>query len=129
MKTTRKYRTLEYKQKIVSEYESGSIPAEKLAEREGLERAQIYKWKTQLDNRKRGERIEQLEDAGHSEVEARRILELEDELAAAKEKIADQALAIDLLKKIHPSFQSEKKSSGYSELKTRVGARFKGRAK
>lgn len=111
MKTTRKYRDLEYKQKIVAEFESGRSSADAIADREGLECGQIYKWRTQLENRARGKRIEKLETSGLSKAETLRTLELEDELTAAKEKIADQALAIDLLKKIHPSYQSEKKSS------------------
>lgn len=129
MKATRKYYTTEYKKKVVAEFEAGALSAEAIAEREGIERGQIYKWKTQLEARARGERLEALESAGHDASEARRILELEDELAAAKEKIADQALAIDLLKKIHPSFPSGKRSSGYSELKTQVTAPFKKRVK
>ena len=129
MKTTRKFYTTEYKKKIVAEFEAGTLPAEKLAEREGIDRAQIYKWKTQLETRARGERVEMLEAAGHNPDDIRRIMELEDELAAAKEKIADQALAIDLLKKIHPSYPSERRSSGYSELKTQVTAPFKRRLK
>jgi hypothetical protein len=39
MKTTRKYYTTEYKKKIVAEFEAGTLPAEAIAEREGIERA------------------------------------------------------------------------------------------
>jgi len=122
MKTTRKYYTTEYKKKIVGEFEAGALSAEQIAERERIDRAQIYKWKTQLEAKARGERIEALESAGHNPDDIRRILELEDELAAAKEKIAELAMANDFLKKIHPSFQSERKSSAYAELKQRAGA-------
>ena len=127
MKKSRRRFTREYKEKIITEYLSG-VSAEVLAEREGIERGQIYTWKSQLERTKRDEHFEELLEAGHSEVQARRIMELEDELAAAKEKIADLALANDLLKKIHPSYQSEKKSSGYAKLKKKV-THSKGRAK
>lgn len=129
MKKTRNYRTIEDKKKLVEEYVSGTSSAEAIAEREKLERGMLYKWKAQLENRARDERVEALEEAGHNPDDIRRIMELEDELAAAKTKIADQALAIDLLKKIQPNYQSGKKSSGYTELKSSLAIPFKRRLK
>lgn len=129
MKKTRNYHTIEYKRKLVEEYVSGTTTVEAIAAREKIERAMLYKWKAQLENRAREERVEKLENEGHDPDDIRRIMELEDELAAAKEKIADQALAIDLLKKIQPNFQSGKKSSGYAALKQALGTPLKRRAK
>ena len=119
MKKNRRKFSLEYKEKIVSEYLQG-VSVKELSTREGVEPGQIYSWKSQLERAKRDEHFSELLEAGHSESQARRIMELEDELSAAKAKIADQALAIDLLKKIHPSYQCEKKSSSYSALKKKV---------
>jgi hypothetical protein len=67
-----------------------------------------YKKKTQLETISRGERLDALESAGHDEAEALRILELENELAAAKEKIADLTLANDLQKKFIRAFRPGK---------------------
>jgi len=119
-KKSRKSFDREYKKRIVSEYLEGKQSAQQIAEREGLERFQIYAWKSQLESRAKKDRITELTEAGHNPEDVRRMMELEEELEAAKSKIAEQALAIDLLKKVHPSFQSEKKSSGYAELKRRV---------
>ena len=129
MKKTRNYHTIEYKKKLVDEYISGTSTVEVIAEREKLDRAMIYKWKAQLENKSRTERIETLEASGHNPDDVRRIMELEDELAAAKAKIADLALANDLLKKIQPNYQSGKKSSGYAELKRSLATPLKRRLK
>jgi transposase-like protein len=129
MKKTRNYHTTEHKKKLVDEYMSGANTVEAIAVREKIDRAMIYKWKAQLENKARDERIETMEAAGHHPDDIRRLMELEDELAAAKTKIADQALAIDLLKKIQPNFQSGKRSSGYAELKQALGTPLKRRVK
>lgn len=128
MKKNRKSFDREYKKRIVSEYIEGKLTAQEIADREGIERVQIYSWKSQLEARSKKDRFEELTEAGHNSEDVRRMMELEEELEAAKTKIADQALIIDLLKKIHPSFQSERKSSGYAELKRQV-SRSKGRVK
>lgn len=120
MKKTRKSYDLEYKKRVVSEYLAGTTSAEEIARREGLERFQIYSWKSQLERRGKTERFEELTSQGSSPEDVRRVMELEEEIEAYKAKVAEQALMIDLLKKVHPSFQSEKKSSGYAELRQRV---------
>ena len=112
MRKTRKSYDLEFKKKIVAEYLAGKTRADEIARREDIERFQIYSWKTQLERRGKVERFEELTSQGHNPSDVRRIMDLEEELEAARAKIADQALSIDLLKKIHPSFQSEKRSSG-----------------
>jgi|JI10StandDraft_1071094.scaffolds.fasta_scaffold1007673_2 transposase-like protein len=128
MNKNRKSFELEYKRKIVSEYLEGKLSASAIAEREGIERFQIYSWKSQLEGRAKEDRIEELSEAGHNPDDIRRLMDLEEELAAAKAKIADLTLVNDLLKKLHPSFQSERKSSGFAELKRRVSLP-KGRVK
>ena len=128
MKRTKKSYDIEFKKRVVQEFTAGEQSCEAIARREGISSSHIYKWKAQLENRTRGERIDALEAEGHNPQDVRRIMELEDEIEAYKAKVAEQAIAIDLLKKIHPSFQSEKKSSGYAELKNAV-SRPKGRVK
>ncbi len=124
------FHDIEYKRRIVAEYLAGQVSAQDLAQREGLERGQIYKWKVQLDNRAREDRIETIaQDEGVSIEQARQIRELEEELEASQKKIAQLVLENDLLKKLHQDYSHRaKRSSGYIETKQFV-ARSKGRAK
>jgi transposase len=132
MSSTRKSRqsySPEYKKKIVDEYLRGEITTNALAEREGLERGQIYNWKTQLAEKSRNARIESIADEeGVTIDQARRIKELEEELEATQKKLAQTILVCDLLKKIQPNSPYGKKSSGYIETKQFLD-RFKGRRK
>ena len=120
---------LRYKRKIVKEYLSEDASAAEIAEREDIEKGCIYRWKTQLEGRAKMERIEAIqEEEGCSPEQARKIRELEEELAAYKLKVAELTLHNDLLKKLHPNFQSEKRSSGYIETRNAL-ARSKRRPK
>lgn len=118
-KKNRKKYDLEYKRRIVAEYLAGDLTAQQIAEREGLHFGQIYHWKSQLENRARHERIEsiQTDDPKVTLEQARRIQELEEELEDYQKKVAHLTLINDLLKKLQPSSQSERKSSGYIETK------------
>jgi transposase-like protein len=129
MKKDRQQYDLDYKRRIVAEYLAGTTSAEDLAKREGLVRGQIYKWRVQLERRARTERIETIaETEGVSLEQARRIRELEEELAATREKLAQTVLENDLLKKLQPSSPFARRSSGYIETKQLL-ARLRGRAK
>lgn len=129
MKTTRQYHSTEYKRRIVAEYLSGTISADALAQRESLVRGQIYKWRVQLEHRDRNERISEIADTeGVSIEQARKIRELEEELAATREKLAQTVLEVDLLKKLQPNSPFARGSSGYIDTK-RLLARSRGRAK
>lgn len=129
MKKTRQYHDTDYKRRIVAEYLSGAISADDLAKREGLVRGQIYKWRTQLENRDRHDRIVEIADTeGVSLEQARKIRELEEELAATQTKLAQTLLENDLLKKLQPNSPFASASSGYIDTKRRL-ARSSGRAK
>ena len=52
-KKSKKSYDLEYKRRIVQEYLRGEISTNALADREGLDRGQIYRWKVQLGERDR----------------------------------------------------------------------------
>jgi transposase-like protein len=120
-KSNRKKFDLEFKRRIVQEYLSGTKSAKEIAEAEGLVTGQIYNWKTQLESRSRVDRIEEIQTTeGVSFEQARKIRELEEELEVAKVKIADQAMVIDLLKKIHPNLASEKRSNGYVAMRRQL---------
>ena len=129
-KKSKQHYDLEYKRRIVQEYLQGDIKSAALAEREGIERGQIYKWRVQLENRARDERTMEIADTeGVSLDQARQIRELEEELEASQKKIAQLVLENDLLKKLHQDYSPRgKRSSGYIETKQSL-ARFKGRAK
>jgi transposase-like protein len=128
-KKFKKQYDLDYKRRIVQEYLQGGIKSADLAAREGLDRAQIYKWKIQFDNRQRNDRIDAIADEeGVSLEQARKIRELEEELEASQKKIAQLVLECDLLKKIQPNSPFARRSSGYIETKQLL-ARSKGRAK
>ena len=126
---SRKNYDLEYKRRIVAEYLDGATSAQDIADREKLERGQIYKWKVQLDQRSRSERIETIaSEQGVSLDQARRIRELEEELEATQRKLAQTIIENDLLKKLHPNSPFARSASGYTETKQLL-ARQKGRAK
>ena len=128
MKKQRQYHDLDYKRRIVAEYLSGKISAHALAKREGLIRGQIYKWRVQLEQHQRLERIEVIADTqGVSLEQARRIRDLEEELAATQQKLAQIVLENELLKKLQPNSPFANASSGYIDTK-RALARSRGRA-
>ncbi len=128
----RKARTnydLDFKRRVVAEYLSGAITAQALADRAGVDRGQLYKWRVQLDQRARNERIEAIvEDEGVLLEQARRIQELEEELAATPKKLAQVVLEGELLKTLQPNSPCAKRSSGDIETKQLL-ARSRGRAK
>ena len=95
---------------------------------------QIYKWRVQLDEHAREGRLEQIQ-AENPEVtleQARRIRELEEELAATQKKLAQLSVEneclSELVKKTDPSSPYARKSSGFVEIKAAL-ARSKGRVK
>ena len=129
MKKQRHHYELDYKRRIVQEYLAGVVSAQELAKREGLERGQIYKWRVQLERRDRLSRIETIaETEGVSVEQARRIRELEEELAATQQRLAQTLLECDLLKKLQPNSPFASASSGYIDTK-RMLVRSRGRAK
>lgn len=97
-KKSRKFYDLEYKRRIVQEYLRGEITTNALAEREGLERGQIYRWKVQLAERSRDARVEIIADTeGVSLDQARKIRDLEEELAATQKKLVQLEVENELL--------------------------------
>jgi transposase-like protein len=112
MAKKRIYFSDEEKQAAVDAYVSGKRRAEDIAKELGVAQGYLYKWRVQLEERKKGARAEELESMGHTKSEARKIQALEDEIEEYKKKVAEQSLIIDLLKKI----QTPKASQPESEL-------------
>jgi len=132
-KKSRKNYDIEYKRRIVQEYLRGEITTNALAEREGLERGQIYRWKVQLAEQARDARVETIADTeGVSLDQARKIRDLEEELAATQKKLAQLAIENELLgelvKKTDPSSLYARRSSSYADIKIAL-VRSKGRVK
>ena len=131
--SSKKFYNIEYKQKIIQEYLSGNSNALEIAQREGIQRGQIYKWRVQLEELKNRERVGliQTEDPNLTYVQARRIRELEEELDASQKKMAQLMLENDLLgdlvKKTNPNSLYARKLSGFAEVKATL--RLQGRAK
>jgi transposase-like protein len=133
-KRIKKSYDLDYKRRIVDEYVSGASTVQAIAGREGLVAGQIYKWRVQLAEKGREARLGEIqtENPEISLEQARRIRELEEELAATQKKMAQLAVENELLgelvKKTDPSSPYARRSSGFVEIKAAL-ARSKGRAK
>lgn len=131
-KKPRKQYDLEYKRRIVQEYLEGGIKSVDLAKREGIDRGEIYKWKTQLENIDRRDRVDELVDGGASAEQARRIRELEEQLQATQQKLAqsvvERELLEELVKKTDPNSPFAKRSSSFVDIKNAL-VRSKGRSK
>lgn len=131
-KKPRKQYELEYKRRIVQEYLQGGIKSGEFAAREGIDRGEIYKWKTQLENLARRERVDELVEGGASAEQARRIRELEEQLQATQQKLAqsvvERELLEELVKKTDPSSAFARRSSSFVDIKNAL-ARSRGRSK
>jgi transposase-like protein len=112
MRKEKKSYTEEEKRCAVDEYVSGRKTAKQAAEEIGADKSLIYKWRVEFDEEARGERLDELQAQGNSKDQARKILHLEMEMEEYKKKVAEQAIIIDLLKKL----QTSKRSQPESEL-------------
>lgn len=130
MKRTRKHFSAEIKKQAVEEYVSGKKDAAKIAAELGIDRGLIYKWRVELHEGAKGARVAELEAQGISATEARRILNYEAVIEEYQKKVAEQAIMIDLLKKLQTStaYQSESELTGLINTSRRL-ARSKRLAK
>lgn len=113
-KKTRKKFTEEEKRKAVADYISEARTAQQIANELGTDIQAIYRWRTFYDEQKKGLRLSELQAEGSSEEFAERIIRLQDEVEAYQKKVAEQAVMLDLLKKLQTSgrFQPESELSG-----------------
>lgn len=104
--------TKEQRKKAVEEFISGRSAAD-LAAEFGIDVRNIYRWKVAQEEEAKGARIDALDAEGHDLEAIKKILKLEEELEEYKKKVGEQALIIDLLKKIPiRTLQSESELSG-----------------
>jgi transposase-like protein len=120
----------EVKRQAVDDYVSGRKSAAEVAAELGIVQNMIYRWRAQFEAQAKGDRIDELVDEGHSLQQARKILQLEEELAEYKRKLAEQILINDLLKKLRDSRASQPESELTGLIATmKSSARRKGPAK
>jgi len=115
-KKTRKKFTEEEKRQAVADYVSGTRTAQAIANELGTDIQAIYRWRTFYDEQKKDLRLSELQAEGSSQELAERIIRLQDEVEAYQKKVAEQAIMLDLLKKLRTSgrFQPESELSGLS---------------
>lgn len=119
----------EDKRRAVDDYVSGRKSAEEAGASVGVTSAVIYKWRVQLAEKAKTARREELEAEGHNPADVRRIMQLEEELSAYKEKLAEALVHNDILKKLHgPLYPQLKNANSYDEIK-RILDQSKRRAK
>lgn len=113
-KKTRKKFTEEEKRQAVADYVSGARTAQTIANELGTDIQAIYRWRTFYDEQRKDLRLSELQAEGSSQELAERIIRLQDEVEAYQKKVAEQAIMLDLLKKLRTSgrFQPESELSG-----------------
>jgi len=128
-KTRRKFSDQE-KAKAVADYLSGAKSAKDIAQELGVEVHSIYHWRASLDEQKRESRVSGLEAEGIPQEVAERLIRQQEEIEAYQKKVAEQAVIIDLLKKLQTSnsFPLESELSGWIAT-TKKSERKKRRAK
>ena len=120
----------ETKTRAVDDYVSGRKSAAEVATELQIGTNMVYRWRGEIEARAKGERIEALIAEGNSLQQARRIQELEDELAEYKKKLAEEIVINGLLKKLQTSTHSQPESELTGLIKTmKSSARKNGRAK
>lgn len=108
-KVRRKFSTAA-KRAAVEDYVSGRKTAAQVAAENGISDSLVYKWKVQLEESKKGARIDELEASGRSREDAKAFLQLEAERDAYQRMVGEQALIIELLKKRLLSTNSQQRS-------------------
>jgi len=129
-KKPRRHFSDEQKRTAVDDYVSGRKTAQQVADENGVPVGVIYKWRVQLDEKAKGAKIDELEAQGVSPQMARKMLQMEAEIEEYQKKVAQQAIIIDLLKKLQEPLisQPESELTGLIDTTRKLG-RSKRRAK
>lgn len=111
--------TKDQKLKVIEEYKAGIKTAKQIAEQFGsTNKNLIHAWKYEVEERAKGERVDELKNTGYSSEATKKILELEQEVIEYQKKLAEQVLIVDLLKKLRSqtNYQPEKSATGLTEI-------------
>ena len=100
----------EIKRKAVADYVSGRKSAAQVAAEHEVSVNNIYNWRTQIDEKQKGLRTDELESSGRSLEDAKMILQLQAERDAYQKTVGEQTVIIDLLKKRIQSTSSQQRS-------------------
>jgi len=112
MVRTKKHRPLEFKQQIVNEVLSGKSPGQ-VARENDIHPSLISKWVRWHQSGELSKRSKlSFEPFPSLSEEGRELQKLQAELKRYKEKVGEQALAIDLLKKALEDFEHRKSLNG-----------------
>jgi transposase len=114
----RRHFSEELKSQVVDDYVCGRKTVAELSREHTISQGQIYKWKSQLEEKVATGRVKDLVAEGRSPQDARLLQQKENEIEMYQKKIAEQVLMIDLLKKLHHSENSHllKSVSGSDEI-------------
>jgi transposase-like protein len=113
-KKTRKKYPEDVKAKAVADYLSGTKTAKQIAQELDVEVHVIYGWRAAADDKRRNQGLLGLQMEGFSPEAAELLTRKNEEIEAYQKKVAEQAIIIDLLKKLQTSgdYQPESELSG-----------------
>ena len=126
-KKPRKVFSEEVKCQAVDDYVSGKKSTAQISVELEIDQSLVYRWRDEFKAQVDGEKIKGLESQGADPKTAKRILELEAEIELYQRKVAEQAVAIDLLKKLRGMKTSQSESELTGLINTmRLSARKRG---
>ncbi len=99
------------KRQAVDDYVSGRKSAAQVAAANGISIGQVYKWKTQLEEKAKDAVIDEIESSGRSRADAKLIAELRAERDEYQKMVGEQAVILELLKKRLLSTSSVERSA------------------
>jgi transposase-like protein len=103
MKKPKRHFSDEAKRAAVDEYVSGRKSAAQVAGELNVAVGLLYKWRVALSEAGEETRAAELETDGLSPEHARRFRDLENQITEYQKKVGEQAVMIDLLKKLRQS--------------------------
>jgi transposase-like protein len=110
MRKPRRKFTDEMKLVAVEDYVSGRKSAAQVAAAYNVSISHVYKWKVQVEEKAKGQSIEELVSTGRSPADAKLIAELNAERRAYQLMVGEQAMIIELLRKRLMSTNSQQRS-------------------
>ncbi len=116
----RKRRTFTADQKLnaVSSYLGGRKTVNEIATELDVAVGQIYRWKADLEEKERSRKVAAIQEQGIPLAVARKIQQQQEEIEAYQKKVAEQAVIIDLLKKLRnpQASQSGSELNGWIDI-------------